>query len=398
MSNQIMMNEFPAQTENQATLENWRSVPFNKWAFQHVREVVPSADISNAPDQVQALEKSDRNLQGLAIPTNDGNIDLYSFLEQTNSDGFVVLHKGCIVTEQYANGMTATTPHILMSVSKSMLGLLAGILVEQSRLKTEALVSEYIPELGNTAYKDATVRNLLDMRAGIEFNEDYLLTSGPLIEYRKATGWNPLGLGETASDLRTFFRELTDSDGPHNGRFHYVSPNTDLMAWIIERATGKRYADLMSELLWQPMGAERSAYITVDRLGAARAAGGMCVTTRDLARVGQLMVKDGRRGDNQIVPTAWIDDIQNGGDAEAWQGGDFVEHFPGLPFRYRSKWFVLELGAPVLMCLGIHGQYLFVDRANDIVIAKHSSHAIPLEDEDANLNIRAAIAIRDYLV
>lgn len=393
-----MMNEFPAQTENQATLENWRSVPFNKWAFHHVREIVPSADIANAPDQVQALEKSDRNLQGLAIPTNDGNIDLYSFLEQTNSDGFVVLHKGCIVTEQYANGMTAITPHILMSVSKSMLGLLAGILVEQSRLKTEALVSEYIPELGNTAYKDATVRNLLDMRAGIEFNEDYLLTSGPLIEYRKATGWNPLGLGETASDLRTFFRELTDSDGPHNGRFHYVSPNTDLMAWIIERATGKRYADLMSELLWQPMGAERSAYITVDRLGAARAAGGMCVTTRDLARVGQLMVNDGCRGDNQIVPTAWIDDIQNSGDAEAWQVGDFVEHFPGLPFRYRSKWFVLELGTPILMCLGIHGQYLFVDRANDIVIAKHSSHVIPLEDEDANLNIRAAIAIRDYLV
>jgi len=284
-----------------------------------------------------------------------------------------------------------------MSVSKSMLGLLAGILIEQKVLDERAQVTDYVPELAETAYAGATIRHLLDMRAGIEFNEDYLITSGPIIEYRKATNWNPLGPGDTASDLRSFFATLTKPDGPHGGRFHYVSPNTDLLAWIIERAAQRRFADLMSEYLWQPMGAQSSGYITVDRLGAPRAAGGMCVTTRDLARVGQLLIEKGRRGDRQIVPEAWIDDLETGGDAEAWKVGDFVEDFPGRPIRYRSKWYVLDEGAPILFGLGIHGQYLFIDRLNEIVVAKHSCRGVPLDVGDERLVIQAVLALRDLL-
>jgi len=179
--------------------------------------------------------------------------------------------------------------------------------------------------------------------------------------------------------------------------FHYVSPNTDLLAWIIERAAQRRFADLMSEYLWQPMGAQSSGYITVDRLGAPRAAGGMCVTTRDLARVGQLLIEKGRRGDRQIVPEAWIDDLETGGDAEAWKVGDFVEDFPGRPIRYRSKWYVLDEGAPILFGLGIHGQYLFIDRLNEIVVAKHSCRGVPLDVGDERLVIQAVLALRDLL-
>jgi len=392
-----MMHEFPSGPEDQVTLANWRTSPFNQWAFQHVREIVPSADIANSPEQVMALPEQDCNFDNLRIGSDTGDIDFEDFLERSSTDGLVVLHKGQVVKQHYTNGMNESTPHILMSVSKSMLGLLAGILVDQDKLDVDALATTYVPEISATAYAGATIRNLLDMRAGIEFDEDYLLTSGPIIEYRKATNWNPLGPGDKASDLRSFYGLLTDSDGPHNGRFHYVSPNTDLLAWIIERATGQRYADLMSQLLWQPMGAERSAYITIDRLGAPRAAGGMCVTTRDLARVGQLLVNDGRHGNRQVVPESWINDMQGNGDAEAWQVGDFVEHFPGLPIRYRSKWYLLDGEAPVLFCLGIHGQYLFVDRANQVVVAKHSSRATPLEETDEQLNVRAALAIRDFL-
>jgi CubicO group peptidase (beta-lactamase class C family) len=89
------------------------------------------------------------------------------------------------------------------------------------------------------------------MRVGVAFEEDYLAASGPMIAYRK-TNWNPLEPGEAPSDLRSFYRELVRSDGPHEGRFHYVSPNTDLLGWVMERAAGKRYADLLSELLWRP--------------------------------------------------------------------------------------------------------------------------------------------------
>jgi CubicO group peptidase (beta-lactamase class C family) len=391
------MHLFPASTETQVTLANWRTSPFNQWAFHHVREVVPSADIAHNPANILALENNPVDFSSLSLKSDGQSIGLPDYLEQTATDGFVVLHKGHVVSEHYRNGMTSGTPHILMSVSKSMLGLLAGILIDKQVLDETKLVTDYLPELADTAYAGAIVRNLLDMRAGVEFDEDYLITSGPIIEYRKSTNWNPLGPGDKPSDLRHFFESLTTSDGSHGERFHYVSPNTDMLAWVIERAAGQRYADLMSDHLWQPMGAGTSAYITVDRLGAPRAAGGMCVTTRDLARVGQLLVNNGRHGENQVIPEAWIDDLETGGDREAWQTGDFVDHFPGLEIRYRSKWYALHEQDPILFCLGIHGQYLFVDRINDIVVAKHSSRGAPSDDADGQLIIQTVLAIRDLL-
>jgi CubicO group peptidase (beta-lactamase class C family) len=217
------------------------------------------------------------------------------------------------------------------------------------------------------------------MRAGIGFEEDYLATSGPMVAYRKSTGWNALEPGETPSDLHSFLPQLTQRDGPHGGRFKYTSPNTDLLGWLIERATGRRYADLMSELLWKPLGAERSAYITVDRLGAPRCAGGMCVVLRDLARVGQLVLDQGRIGARQVIPAAWIEDIENQGDAKAWEAGNLAEHFRGRTIAYRSKWYVLRGAAPLLFGWGIHGQHVFIDRKHQTVVAKHSSQTLAVD-------------------
>src|SRR5205823_12309221 len=140
---------------------------------------------------------------------------------------------------------------ILMSVSNSMLCVLFG----ERGIDAERQVTDVLPELRDTAYKGATIRHLLDMRAGVAFDEDYLATTGTIVEYRKATGWNPLGPGETPSDLRSFYKNLREKDGQHGGRMLYVSPNTDLLGWVIERASGRPYAELMSELLWKPAGA-----------------------------------------------------------------------------------------------------------------------------------------------
>ena len=153
----------------------------------------------------------------------------------------------------------------------------------------------------------------------------------------------------------------------------------------------------MSELIWKPLGAEHSAYITVDRLGAPRCAGGFCATVRDLARVGQLIAHGGARGSAQIVPEAWIEDIVENGDPEAWSAGDLAGYFPGVPMRYRSQWYVQGGKAPVVFALGIHGQYLFVDRTHGIVIAKVSSQALPLDAERITLTMRAVSRIRQFL-
>jgi CubicO group peptidase (beta-lactamase class C family) len=365
----------------QVTLANWRTAPANRWAFHHVRELVPSADIPNDPAAVRSLLGQFIDFAALRIDPDSGEaLGLEGFLRETDTDGMAIMHRGRLVFERYANGMTDETPHILMSVSKSMLGLLIG----QIDLAVERKVVDFIPEVADTAYSAATISHLLDMRAGIDWDEDYLATSGPIVEYRKATGWNPT---DSPSDLHSFYKNLTAKDGPHGGRFHYVSPNSDLLGWVIERATGRRYADLMSELVWKRAGAERSAYITVDRLGAPRCAGGMCVTLRDLLRVGLWMIEH----------PSFMKEIENNGDAAAWAAGDLVQYYPGLPMRYRSQWYVLEGAAPLVFGLGIHGQNLFIDRANEIVIAKLSSQALPLDPARISLTMRAVSQLRKFL-
>jgi CubicO group peptidase (beta-lactamase class C family) len=380
-----LMRSFPPAPGEQVTLANWRTPPFSTWAFHHVRELIPSADIAHQPGNVMELP---------AAPMDPARLGLDEFIRATDTDALAIVHRGRLVFEHYANGTTAETPHILMSVTKSMLGLLAGILAGRGALELERRVTEVLPELKQTGYEGATIRQLLDMRSGIAFEEDYLATSGPIVTYRKASGWNPLQPGEQASDLRSFYRELAGTDGPHGGPFRYISPNTDLLGWVIERATGRRYADLMSELLWKPMGAERSAYITVDRLGAPRTAGGMCTTLRDLARVGQLMVEGGRRNGAEIIPAAWLEDLAHNGDAAAWAAGSFVEYFPGLDMHYRAKWYVLRGSEPLLFGWGIHGQNLFVDRARQLVIAKFSSQALPVDVERIGVTLRSVARLR----
>ena len=397
MTDSTLMQGFPPAAAGQVTLANWRQPPYNQWAFQHVRELVPSADIANDPSAVWALPEAPLDWSKWSLAEPAGPMSLQAWRDATDTDGMVVMQRGRIVGEWYARGMGEHTPHILMSVSKSMLGLVATQLIERGVLDPAQPMTALIPELAGGAYRGATLRHLLDMRVGVLFDEDYLATSGPIIEYRKAQNWNPLAPGDTPSDLRSFFSQLDQPDGPHEGRFHYVSPNTDLLGWVIERATGRRFADLVSELLWQPLGAQQSAYITVDRLGAPRCAGGFCATTRDLARVGQLLVQDGQREGRQIVPAAAIRDLETGGDASAWNRGDFVPYFDGLPIRYRNQWYALQGESPMLFGVGVFGQHLFVDRARQIVIAKFASQALPMDGERLLLTLRGVAAIRAWL-
>ena len=374
--------------DSPVTLENWRSAPYHRWSFQHVREIVPTADIPNAPERVWDLPRALADLAGF---------DLDAWLTATDTDAFVILHRGTVVCETYAHGMTRQTPHILMSVSKSLTGLVAGILIANGILDAGAPVAALLPDLAATAYAGATIRDLLDMRAGIAFDEDYLATSGPIVEYRKSHGWRPLDPGDAPMDARSFYRQLTAADGPHGGRFHYVSPNTDLLGIAIEAAAGQRFADLMSTLLWQPLGAERSAYITVDRLGAPRTAGGICATVTDLARVGQLIVDGGVRAGRHVLPEAWIADVIANGDAAAWNAGDFAPYFPGLPMHYRSQWYVVHGSRPLLFALGVHGQNLFVDPERELVFAKVSSQVLPMDVDRITQTMRGIQAMTKVL-
>jgi CubicO group peptidase (beta-lactamase class C family) len=351
---------------------NWRKAPWSRWAFQNVDSLIPVAPIPAKPG-AQPLPPG----APLADRLPDGT-SLDAALRETETDGFLVLQDGKVRMEWYANGLGPKVPHIVFSVSKSISAILAGILVGQGKLDPEAPVARYIPEVAGSAYDDCTVRHVLDMTVNIDFVEDYLDPNGPFARYRIAMGWNPVPDPASAPDLHGFMVTLPHGTGRHGERFHYVSPNSDLLGWIIERASGRPYAALLSEAIWQPLGAETDGIVTIDKSGAARSAGGICVTLRDLARFGEMLRQDGKVGDRQVVPASWIADIRENGDPGAWARGDMAFLLPGG--RYRSKWYVTDNAHGAYTAIGIHGQWLYIDPKARMVIAKLSSQALPVDD------------------
>ena len=323
------------------------------------------------------------DLRRVVFPRHgDGEpVSVAHMLDLTDTDAFLVLHRGRIVVESYRHGMHEATPHILMSVSKSVTAVVAGQLVGRGLLDPAAQVTDYLPEVSDSAFAGATLRDLLDMRAGVRFDEEYLAAGGPFVEYRIAMGWNPRPVGAEPTDLRAFLAGMRERSGAHGGPMHYVSPVTDLLGWVVERAAGRRFADLLSELLWGPMGAATEACVTVDRLGAPRTAGGLCCTLRDLARLGLLLLEGGRRDGEPVVPVEWLEDVQAGGDRVAWDEGDYAGSMSDRPLSYRSQWYVMREGArSAFFGVGIHGQYLWVEPGAQMVAVKFSSQPAPSDD------------------
>jgi CubicO group peptidase (beta-lactamase class C family) len=368
-----LMEGFPPPEESRVTLANWQDPPFNRWAFRHMREIIPSQLIPAGPDGGSPLPAADVPLPDPPVRRLDGSTATAAeVFDGTYTDALVVLHDGRLVAERYGDGMTAATPHLLMSVSKSVVSCVAGALAGRGQLDPGDQVTDYVPEASSSGYAGAAVRDLLDMRTGVAFRETYTALDAEVRVMERSMGWRPAEPGDPAGAypyLITLGRE-----GPHGGVFTYRSADTDMLGWVCERASGTRMADLISALIWRPVGAERDAEITCDPLGSAIHDGGVSATARDLARFGQLLIDDGAAGGRQVVPAAWLDDARapEPGVREAFAATDNELALPGG--WYRSKfWVIPGYDGPVLVCLGIHGQLIYADRAARTVVAKFSS-------------------------
>nr|POF13000.1 6-aminohexanoate-dimer hydrolase [Quercus suber] len=378
-----------------ANLSNWRESPYNTWSFQHVDEIIPTHPIPHAPSSTPSAFKPNIHqfpLFKVSLPSTP-DLDLPAFLTHTSTDGLVVISKGELIFEHYANGNDASTRHILMSMSKSIVGLICGILSDRGVLDLSLPVSHYIPSAA-PALADFTLRECLDMRSGLALPD-----STPA--YRAAAGWTPSVSSDSdaPSAPRTLLQLIERFDGPVRPRpagFEYASLNTDMLGVVLERATGRRFADLVSELLWKPLGAECPAYVTVDAAETARAAGGICASVRDVARLGQLVLEGGR----DVVPRAWIEDMLSGGDEAVFAAGAWARMFVGLPGwkapAYRSCW-TTDCAGGRLLALGIHGQMLLVDREHGMALAKTSSQAEPVGPMELRATILAMEEFRKGL-
>ncbi len=350
------------------TLDNWQEGPGNRWAFQHVDELVATAAVSRGAGPV--LELSDGG--PLVVPGLD------DFLERSFTDGLIVMRGHEVVLERYLNGLTPSTRHLLQSVSKSMCSAVVGQYVATGALDVDQTVGHYLPELSGSAYGDATVQQTLDMTVAVQYDETYEDPRSEVQAHERAGGWRT-PLDRDPDDTYTFLAGLRQS-GDHGRVFQYCSANTDVLAWLVERVAQRPFVDVWSSDLWSRIGAEHDAYVTVDATGFPMANGGMCVTLRDLARFGRVVLSGGiGPGDTPVIPSEWVADIRRGGDPAAAVDSMKDAHPHG---SYRDQFWITGDEHGCFYGVGIFGQYVWMNPDTDVVVAKLSS--LPDADDTAN--------------
>ncbi len=372
--------------------------PKLRWTVCHFRELMPTVGVDRGSGGARELPVAlDASLDAVTFQPlgSETAMTWRQAFDANYTDGILVLHHGRVVYERYGGCLGERALHGAMSVTKSLTGLLGEILIAEGRLKENALIGELVPELQKSAFGDATVRQVLDMTTALDFSEDYADPKAAIWAYSRAG--SPLPPSKAAKGPRGYFEFLrtVKKRGTHGDAFGYKTVNSDALGWVISRATGKSVAELLSERIWSRIGADREAFYTVDSVGTPFAGGGFNSTLRDLARLGQLMLNDGRIGDEQIVPPAAIASIRKGGNREAFKAAGY-RLLQG--WSYRGMWWVSHDDHGAFAARGVHGQTIWVDPKADLVIVRFASNPVAANAASDPTTLPAFRAIAKHLM
>jgi CubicO group peptidase (beta-lactamase class C family) len=357
---------------------NYFSFPKLRWSVCHLREFLPTEEISRgtgAPLPLQYLPPAAfadmaREIDALTFtPMNGGRAMTWEeSLFANYTDGLLIIHKGWVVYERYFGCLREDGKHAIMSMTKSITGLLAQILVAEGLLDDKLRVRDVIPEIGNSAFASATVRQVMDMTTGVKYSENYADPNADIWVYSRAASPLPKPEGYRGPDGYWAYLQQVQPEGRHGDAFHYKTINSDMLGWIISRVTGKAVTELASERLWRPMGAEQDAYQTVDGKGVPFAGGGVTAGLRDLGRLGLLMLNGGEINGKRLFPASVGERIRAGGDRSKFGG------FPTIPNgSYTSQWWVFHNAHGAYAARGVHGQTIYVDPRAEMVLVRLAS-------------------------
>lgn len=356
------------------------SFPKLRWSVCHLRELLPTEEISRGLGAPHALEypppyqfaDERQAIDALTFSPIDSD-EMMSWEDSiyaNYTDGLMIIHKGRVVYERYFGCLTPDGKHAAMSMTKSITGLLASILIAEGKLNDSALVSDIIPEVKGRAYGSATVRQVMDMTTGLKFSEDYSNPDADIWQYSAAASPLPKPANYQGPSGYWDYLPLVEAQGRHGGVFHYKTIDADMLGWIVSRVSGKSVTEFASERLWQPMGAEQDAYMTVDGIGVPFAGGGLSAGLRDLGRLGLLILNEGVLGNERLFPAQAVRSIREGGDASK-----FGANYPALlGGRYSSMWWIYPGGEGVFAARGVHGQTIYVDPSADMVLVRYASY------------------------
>ncbi len=393
------MEGFPPSPDKLITQPdaNYFSFPKLRWSVCHLREFLPTEVISRgigAPSPLPyALDETIDELTFTPIDS-DQPMTWRDSLAANYTDGILIIHRGHIVYEYYAGCLDELGKHAAMSMTKSMTGLLAEILVAEGTLDDEALVETIIPELASSAFGKATVREVMDMTTALDYSEDYADPTADIWVYSAAASPLPKPADYDGPEGYFEYLQTVRQSGDHGEAFGYKTINTDALGWIVSRVTGAELTELLSERIWQRIGAEQDAYMTVDGVGVPFAGGGLTAGLRDLGRVGLLMLNRGAIDGERLFPASVVDAIESGGDKAKFAKAGYKTLEGG---SYRGMWWVFHNDHGAYAARGVHGQTIYIDPTADMVIVRFASFPSAKNARIDPTSLPAYQAVADYL-
>jgi CubicO group peptidase (beta-lactamase class C family) len=389
---QQLMQGFPPPPDKIVTLGSVLRVPANsRWANHHLRELGPTVTIWRGAGGPSPLKSAPRDLDGLAFDDDKAQrATLADWQKNTYTDALLVMHKGAVVHERYYSSMKANVPHVLWSMTKSLTGLLTAVAIHEGKLDPKAKVSQYLPELAESAWGDATIQQTLDMTTSVRYAEDFTNPKAEIFQYLISNGLVPAPANYPGARTMLAFLKDLPKDGEHDTGFKYKTVDTEILGWLLQRTSGKSFAELVSEKIWSGIGAEEDAYVWTDSTGAQVTSIGLSATLRDLGRFGEMIRLGGELNGKRVLPKAVIDEIRKGADREKFKASGLA---PRFGYSYHNHWWISHDAAGSFEAKGLNGQHLHINPAAELVIVKFSSHPAGNTILTHNLDRRAFEAV-----
>jgi len=358
----------PASFRARVTVENWdKGGPLSRWVYTHMSEVFPSAVIRRDGTIVDLPQQLRPEIGALKVSDKDQpEQTLDQFVNNGAVDGCIVLHGVKSVYEKYPT-IKPNNVHLIFSVTKAFVGTALAILEDEGKIDLQKPVEYFLPELKESAWAGIRLRDVADMRSGIEGDEsspDAYRNPAHKEYQREATlGWEPRTapiLPEAArrGDLLAFLGTLKREHKPGE-TWTYTSSNTSVLGEVISKVTGKSLADTIGELIWSKIGAESDASIVMNEKKFPEAGAGMSATLRDVARFGLLFTKSAGPGQRGVISEQIVKRIFA-------SRGTPLDDRGMLPLTY--QWDMLNDKGEMAKG-GWAGQLLYINRDKDVVVA-----------------------------
>jgi len=371
--------------------------PALRYSVCHMNQFLPTSIVqASQNNRYTVVSAIDNNIDSVTfLPWNSNKkITWKESLDINYTDGIIILHKGKIVYERYFGALQPEGIHAVMSVSKTFTGTLGGLLVSEGVLDENKTASEYVPELKNSAFGNATIKEILEMTTALQYSEDYANPNAEVWAFSAAG--NPFPKPKGYKDATNYYDYLktVKQNGKHGDAFAYKTINTDALGWIISRVTGKSIPQLLSERIWQPLGTHHDGYYQVDGAGIAFAGGGFNCNLRDAAMFGEMIRNNGHFNGKQILPVQVISDIKKGGSQEAFAKAGYKDL---KNWSYKNMWWITHNHDDAFAARGVHGQTIYIDPAAEMVIVRFASHPIAGNAANDGNSLPAYQAVADYL-